>query len=162
MTPLAISEALETRKGGQFVTVFISRPAHLRAQWKGILDIQKHSRVQVQLASYANRKAVKEAVASGTRDAPELPKHISHVETIGNVRFWIGKNGKTYFPYPVIGGNTTSEYTKDGKPITVESLKAHCYCLASEFPNRPTVEALADKGQVPFIGVTVENIKDIR
>lgn len=159
MTPLEISTALESRKGGQFVTVFISRPAHLRAAFKG-MDIRKNSRVQVQLASYANRKAVKEAVEAGTRDAPELPSHISHVETIGNVRFWKGKNGKTYFPYPVIGGNTTSEYVQNGNVVDAESIRQ--FCLASEFPNRASVETLAERGQVPFIGVTVENIKDIK
>jgi hypothetical protein len=159
MTPHEISDALETRKGGQFVTVFISRPAHLRAAFAH-MNIRKISRVQLQLADYANRAPVKEAVENGTREAPVLPKHISHVETIGNVRFWIGFNGKTYLPYPVIPGNTTTEYTMNGKVVTADVIKS--YCLASEFPNRPSVEALAERGQVPFIGVTVENVMDIR
>lgn len=160
MSPQAIAQALDDRKAGQFVTVFINRKAHLRKQWE-MLDIRKISRIQIQLSSYANRAPVKEAIENGTRDAPQLPKHISHITTIGNVRFWVGHNGKIYFPYPLIDTNTSSEYLMNGKPITVDALKAHCYCLASEFPNRPSKESLAERGQVPFVGVSVEHITAI-
>ena len=157
----AIIEALEGKKKGGFYTVETQRPAKMR---KGVtLNIEKHSTVQGMLADYANRAAVKLAVQDGTRDEPELPTWVEKVEKLGAneaVKFWIGKEGQVYLPVTLTGNQPQSEWLLDGKKVDVEEIRE--YLLASEFPKRTDKDELADKGQVPFMAVKIENIVSVR
>lgn len=165
MTKIEIIEALKKSPKGTFATLEIVRPVKLlkSAEAQGI-KIEKKSIVQVRLANYSAMRAVREAEKNEEREAPRLPSHISHVETVEGVKFWHGKNGQLYLPYPVDGNQPISEYFADG--VKVESSTVKPYALASEFPERGTLKEekaeSAKKFQAPFIAVKLENIAAIR
>lgn len=155
-----IIAAIGSRQAGGFASVIVNRPAKLRKAYEGE-NIRKRSRIAIQLANYANRKPVREAVESGEREAPQLPGHIDRAEVIGGVRFWIGKNGKVYLPVPLAGegGQAKAEWLVNGEPATLESIAAKL--LASETASRPSKETVESKGQAQFIGIGLENIESI-
>lgn len=152
MTTNQIAEALANTRKGQFFSVTIQRPAKV---FKGVTDtIVKTTTVTAQNADYAARAAVREAVESGDREAPVLPSFVTNVVVIDGVKFWEGKNG-FYLPVPVTNhGNPV--WTRNGVEVKKEDISD--LLLASEKSEPVSKDDLADKGQVPFIAVNVDNI----
>ena len=157
MTVHEIASILSAKHGGSFYTLNTARPAKVR---KGVESaIVKHSVLQGMMADYSARKAVREAVQSGDRDAPEMPAWAESVE-IGGVRFWRNvKTGAHYLPVVLSGNSSRSEWTMDGKAVTLDDIRE--LLLASETAPKPDKAELADRGQVPFIAVGVDNITAI-
>lgn len=155
MDAASISKALETRRQGSFFSLTMKR---LAKTLKGVTEvIEKETTMAGQLCDYSARAAVKNAIAEGERDAPELPSHISHSFKEGNVKFWAGKNGKTYLPMPLAGNNTKVTWYLGGEPVDYKTVEP--YLLAADKPKeRKDKEELAELGQVPFVGIDIENI----
>lgn len=151
-----ITEALSQREAGQVYTVEMMRPAKVR---KGTsFDIQKHSVFQGQFCDYANREPVKSAIESGVRGEPELPGHISHSFVQDGVRFWQGNNGEVYLPVVLFNsGNTKVTWYRNG--VEVNKNDVAMFLLASETSNP---KDNTDKGQVPFVGINIKHLLDIR
>lgn len=157
MTANEIATILSAKSAGTFYTLVTRRPAKVR---KGVADdIVKVSTLQGMLTDYARRKAVREAVASGERDAPELPKHIAESFELNGVRFWRGHNGREYLPVPLTGNAARSRWERNGAEVTLDEIRD--LLLASETAARPDKDELADKGQVPFIAIGVENVEAV-
>jgi hypothetical protein len=151
----AIVEALANKKPGQFFSVEIRRAAKVL---KGVTeDIEKLTKMTGQLCDYSARGPVKTAIAEGTRDAPELPSHIASSFREGNVKFWEGKNGKIYLPMPLSGNHSTVVWFLNGVEVPYDDVEG--YLLAADKPKkRPDAAELAEKGQVAFAGVDIDNI----
>lgn len=159
MEKIDLIRALVARNKGTSLSVVVNRPAKLRKAASG-LDIRKRSRFSLQLASYAARKPVKQAVEAGDRQAPELPSWVSHAEDIGNgLRFWIGKNGQIYLALPRFGSKAESEWLENGKPVPQSKVAA--YLLASETRKRESKEETEAKGQAGFNAIKLENIEAV-
>ncbi len=160
MNKSEILAALSNRAPGQVATVTVERAGKVRAQFKG-LSLFKRSTFQIQLASYANRAPVREAVANGDREAPELPVWIESSEMTSNgIRFWHGKTGSDYLAMPRFGDKATAEWILDGKAVDLETVKP--FLLASEYAEKPSKSEVEDKGQAMFNAITLSNITDIR
>ena len=158
MTTEQIASILSAKRGGTFYTVTVNRPAKVR---KGVSDtIIKRSVMQGMMADYANRKAVREAVESGDRDAPEMPAWAESIE-INGVRFWRNRNsGAEYLPVCITGNNARTTWFRNGAEVALEEIAEAL--LASEIKPRQDKDELADKGQVPFVAVTVGNIESVQ
>lgn len=157
MDAASIAKALEGRKPGSFFSVTVRRPAKVR---KGTTEvIEKMTVMTGQLCDYAARAAVKNAVADGERDAPELPSHISHSFKEGNVKFWQGNNGEVYLPMPMAGKSTVTWFL-GGEPVDYSEVEP--YLLAADKPKpHKTKEELAELGQVAFSATSLKNIIDV-
>ena len=155
MDAVSISQALEGRKQGSFFSITMKR---LAKTLKGVTEVvEKETTMTGQLCDYSARAAVKNAVAEGERDAPELPSHISNTFNVGGVKFWQGNNGAVYLPMPLAGNKSKTTWYLGGEPV--EYAEVEPYLLASDKPKeRKGKEELAEIGQVPFVGVNVENI----
>lgn len=158
MRTAAIAEAISKKQKGQWMTLDIRRPAKVR---KGVeAAIEKLSTVQgMASVDYARRTAVLAAVEAGNREAPELPSWLEESFILEDVRFWRGKTGKECLPVCVTKHLNTT-WLLNGVEVDFESIKS--MLLASEYPKKVGKEELEQKGQVPFIGVGVENIAAIR
>jgi len=158
MNAAQIAEEISRKQKGQFFTLEVRRPAKTR---KGVEDkIEKLSIIQGQASvDYSKRKAVREAVEAEERAAPELPSWITESFLEGEVRFWRGKEGQEYLPVCTVGKQKNT-WLKNGEKVDFEDIKDQV--LAAEYPKKVDVEAMAEKGQVPFNGIKVENIKAIR
>jgi len=159
MDAVSISKALEGRKQGSFFSITMRRPAKTL---KGVTEVvEKQTVMTGQLCDYSARAAVKNAVAEGEREAPELPSHISHSFTEGGVKFWMGKNGSVYLPMPLAGNKSKVTWFLGGEPV--EYAEVESFLLASDKPKeRKDKDELAELGQVPFVGINVENILEVR
>lgn len=157
MDAVSISQALEGRKQGSFFSITMKR---LAKTLKGVTEVvEKQTIMTGQLCDYSARAAVKNAVAEGERDAPELPSHISHSFTEGGVKFWQGKNGSVYLPMPLAGKSKVTWFL-GGEQVDYSEVEP--YLLASDKPKeRKDKDELAELGQVPFVGVNVENILEV-
>lgn len=150
-----IAQILSQREAGQVFTVEMIRPAKVR---KGTAqDIKKHSVFQGQHCDYANRSPVREAIEAGVRSEPELPGHIAYSFTENGVRFWQGKNSEVYLPVVVFDSHKKSTWYSNG--VEVPKSDIAMYLLASE-TSKPKDNT--DKGQVPFVGINIKHILDIR
>lgn len=151
----SIAQSISERGLGQMFTVEMIRPAKVRS---GVaIDIQKHSVFQGQHCDYANRTPVREAVEAGVRSEPELPRHISHSFIVDGVRFWQGFNNEIYLPVVLFGGNSKTTWYRNSQPV--EKTDIAMYLLASENTER---KDNTDKGQVPFVGINIQNILSIQ
>jgi membrane carboxypeptidase/penicillin-binding protein PbpC len=157
MDAVSISKALEGRKTGAFFSIKMKRPAKLLAAFKNLV-VDKESTMTGQL-DYSARAAVKNAVADGERAAPELPSHIKESFMVGNVKFWRGNTDKVYLPMPLSGAKPKVQWYLDGEPC--DKADVEMYLQASEKSKPQDKEELADKGQVPFVGISVENILEV-
>lgn len=156
MNTQEISQALADKKNGTIFTFTTRRPAKIRKS-AGDVNIEKVAVMQGMVGTqYADRKPVREAVANGERDEVELPSHIQESFQVGKTRFWRGNNGKEYLPVCITGNKSQVTWLLDGEEVEFDAIKDHL--LASEYAKSPSKEELADKGQVPFIGITVDNI----
>jgi hypothetical protein len=150
-----IAQILSQREAGQVFTVEMIRPGKVR---KGTAqDIQKHSVFQGQHCDYANRSPVREAIEAGVRGEPELPGHIAYSFQENGVRFWQGKNSEVYLPVVVFDSHKKSTWYSNG--VEVPKSDIAMYLLASE-TSKPKDNT--DKGQVPFVGINIKHILDIR
>ena len=157
MTTIEIANALASKSAGQFFTIRTRRDGKVR---KGTADsIQKVSTMQGMLTDYARRKAVREAVESGERDAPELPKHIAESFTEGGVRFWRGHNGKVYFPVCLTGNAPKSQWYRNGAEVTLDDIREAL--LASETAPRPDKTETEERGQALFVAVGIESVEAV-
>lgn len=155
MTIEQIAQTLSQRGAGEIFTVEMIRPAKVR---KGVSqDIKKHSVFQGQHCDYANRSPVREAIEAGVRDEPQLPGHIAYSFQEDGVRFWQGKNGEVYLPVVIFDGHNKTTWYSNGAEVAKSDIAM--YLLASE-NSKPKDNT--DKGQVPFVGINVQNILDIR
>lgn len=161
MTIEEIANALANRDKGQFASVVVNRPAKLRKTFAGE-NLRKRSKLTIQLADYARRAPVQQAVEAGDREAPSLPPYVASAFYVDGVRFWQGKNGKVYFPAPLAGeaGQAKVEWLENGQPVALESI-AH-KLLASETAKRPSKAETEAKGQAQFVGIGLENVESIR
>lgn len=158
LTPEAIAAAIEGRGKGQYYSLVMRRPGKLRKS-AGDMNIVKESRVTGQLADYSHRSSVRTAVEEGERDAPELPGYVERVSYIGNVKFWHGRNGKTYLPVTVAQSHTAQWYWNDA-PVEIATIAE--YLLASETAERESKAEIEEKGQAQFFAVSLDNIASIR
>ena len=153
-----ITRILEDKKRGTFFTLTTRRPAKT---FKGTTQVvEKQSTFQAILAEYGGMKSVREAVAEGERDAPELPSYVKEVFKVGGVKFWRGHNGQIYLPLPVNGNPPKVQWFLDGAEADKNDVAA--LLLASEKATMPTKAELAEKGQAPFVSVNIENIIEIK
>lgn len=159
MTRQEIASILAGRAPGAMLTLSMVRPAKLRAAFKG-QDISKASQFAMQLASYANRAPVKQAVGEGERDAPTTPAWVVNVEREANgLTFWHKADGTQYLALPRFGDKARAQWFKDGQPVELEDIKH--MLLASEYAERNTKAEVEDKGQAMFNIVTLDNITQI-
>jgi len=111
-------------------------------------------------SEYANLPAVRTAITAGTREEPVLPKHIKQSVVIGGTRFWEGHAGKFYLPVPLSDIPTQTKWFLDEgegyKHVPYADVEG--FLLASEKPQPRDKESLAEKGQAPFVAISVENI----
>jgi hypothetical protein len=150
-----ISQILSQRGAGQAFTVEMIRPGKVR---KGTAqDIQKHSVFQGQHCDYANRSPVREAIEAGVRGEPELPGHVAYSFVEDGVRFWQGKNSEVYLPVVIFDGHNKVTWYSNGVEVSKSDIAM--YLLASE-NSKPKDNT--DKGQVPFVGINIKHILDIR
>lgn len=159
MNTATIAAEISKKQKGQFFTLEILREAKTR---KGVgVEILKRSVCQgMASVDYARRTAVMAAVEAGNREAPQLPSWIEESFTSEEgVRFWRGKNGKEYLPV-CITKHLNTVWIVNGQEVPFDTIKE--FLLASEYPKKVDKEELEEKGQVPFIGVGVENIAAIR
>lgn len=158
-----IIKALATRQAGGALSIVVNRPAKVLKALAGEAgEIRKVSRYSLQLASYARRQPVREAVESGEREAPKLPAWVERSEKLGNgLNFWIGKNRKQYLALPVFGdkGSARVEWLRDGRPV--EKIEIARFLLASELADHPSKSETEEKGQAQFNAITLENIAEI-
>jgi hypothetical protein len=161
MTITEIVQALSSKKKGTIFTYVIARPAKTRAKYVGDA-ITKTSVAQGMVGTdYANRKAVKEGVEDGIRDEVELPSHIVESFIMDGIRFWRGKSGDIYLPVCATGNRSQTSWQIGGVDTTLDEIKD--VLLSSEYAKKtPTKDDLAEKGQVPFLAVKIENIAEIR
>ena len=156
MNTKEISQALADKKNGTIFTFTTRRPAKIRKS-AGDMNIEKMAVMQGMVGTqYADRKPVREAVANGEREEVELPSHIAETFNVDGTRFWRGNNGKEYLPVCITGNKSQVTWLLDGAEVDFDAIKEHL--LASEYAKSPSKEELADKGQVPFIGIAVDNI----
>lgn len=152
-----IASILSARQRGTFATLTVNRAAKVRKAFEN-LDIRKESKIQFQIGvDYANRQPVRDAIANGKREAPELPAYVASVEEINGVRFWNHTNGNVSLPLPQ-GGNgvTRSQWLLNGQPVEESEIAG--MLLASEQTNKQTKEQAAEKGQALFNTIKLENI----
>lgn len=162
-----IINALAARQAASFCRVVVNRPVEVLsklAEQAG--DIRKETEYKLQLAIYARRKPVKDAVDAGQRDAPELPSHIAKAEIAGNgLKFWIGHSGQEYLALPVFGDNANFKvkWTRNGKPVKVESIVGYLTSAEKREITRASTEKLEkeSQGQAVARGVKLENVKEI-
>lgn len=153
----AIASLLNSKNAGQLFSITVRRAAKC---FKGTEDlVEKESKFQGQLCDYSARNAVKTAVEAGDRNAPELPSHILTGFKIGEVRFWRGKNGTDYLLIPINGNKAKVQWYLNGNPVAYSKVSE--FLLASEKVTKKTKEELADKGQVPFVCVKVDNVTNV-
>jgi hypothetical protein len=158
MDAASIAKALENKKAGSFFSVKMRK---LAKTFKGVAEVvEKESIMTGQLCDYSARFAVKNAVAEGERDAPELPSHIKNSFTVGSVRFWQGKNGSVYLPMPLAGNKTKVQWYLGGNPVEYSEVEP-LLTSADKPKERKDRDELAEIGQVPFVGINVENILEI-
>lgn len=154
-----ISQALDAKQRGTIFTLVTRRPAKIRKS-AGDMNIEKVAIMQGMVGTqYADRKPVREAVENGERDAVELPGHIRESFQVGKTRFWRGNNDNEYLPVCITGNKSQVTWLLDGEEVSFEEIKDHL--LASEYAKSPSKDDLAEKGQVPFVGINVENIQAI-
>lgn len=159
MDAVSISKALEGRQTGTFFSITMRRPAKT---FKGVTEvIEKMTIMTGQLCDYSARAAVKNAVADGERDAPELPSHISHSFKEGNVKFWQGNSGKIYLPMPLAGNKSKVTWFMGGEVVDYATVEPYL-TSADRQKEHKTKEELAEVGQVPFVGIDIENILEVR
>ncbi len=154
-----IAKALNQKPKGTIFTYTIGRKAKTRKSYDGAEIIKKSVAQGMVGTDYANRKPVREAVENGERDAPELPSHIAETFTVDGIKFWRGSNGNVYFPVCATGNKPQTQWLIDGESVDLDEIKD--FLLASEYAKSPSKEDLADKGQVPFVAVNIENIEAI-
>ena len=159
MDAVAIANALADKKAGQFYTLKMRREAKTFKTYSGD-TIEKETTMQGILCDYANRAPVKNAVADGMRDEPELPSHIQSSFKIGNVNFWAGKNGKTYLTVCATGNSPKVQWYLGG--IECKKSDVLPFLLASENSEPKDKDELADEGQAVFFGIDVTNILEVR
>lgn len=159
MDATSIAKALENRKPGSFFSVKMRKVAKT---FKGVTEVvEKESTMTGQLCDYSARAAVKNAVNEGERDAPELPSHIENSFMEGSVKFWQGKTGTVYLPMPLAGNKTKVQWYLGGNPV--EYAEVEPYLTSADKPKeRKDKDELAEIGQVPFVGINIENILEVR
>lgn len=161
MNAQQIIKQIGDRQAGGVASIVVNRPGKIRKKLAAEAgDIRKVSRFAVQIAGYAKRAPVKQAVASGEREAPQTPAWVESVETMPNgLRFWTGKNGKRYLAIPRFGESAKVEWKRNGE--TVPESDVAPFLLASETAKRPSRAETEAKGQAQFVAVTLDNIAEI-
>jgi hypothetical protein len=157
MTREEIIKAVAHNKGGMF-TVQVDRPAKLKKAFENT-DLRVHSSMQLQKAGYGRIKAVREAVESGEREAPQLPKWINPatVRVEHGLRFGQHWNGTEYLMQPLFDGNkTTKFFVLNGEKIQLDYIKD--MVLSDEYREKPSKQDLAKKGQAPCVSIKLTNI----
>lgn len=153
-----IAEKLEGRKAGSFFSLTTHRAVKTFKGCESI--IEKESIMQGMLCEYSNRAAVKDGVEDGIREEPELPTWVKEKFKLGNCNFWLGNTGEVYLCVPLTGNEPKAKWFMDGEECNYADVEP--FLLASEKPKRVSKDELAEKGQVPFCGINVKNIIDVR
>lgn len=164
MDKQSIIERLATRKKNLCVRIIVDRPAEVYKKLIGEAgEIRKRSAYSLQLADYASRAPVRAAVEAGERSAPELPAWVERSETTENgIKFWIGKNGKTYLVLPVFGSKNSAkvQWTRNGVKVSKQEI-AH-FLTAKETAVRPDKSETESNGWAEFNAITLENIAHLK
>lgn len=159
-----ITERLSARRKGTCVRIIVDRPAETYKKLASEAgEIRKRTAYSVQLASYANRQPVRDAVASGEREAPTLPAWVARTEDAGNgLRFWFHANGTAYLALPVFGDKSRArvQWTRNGAKVQKNEIEK--FLTAKETAAVPSAAELAEKGQAPFNTIKLENIANLR
>jgi hypothetical protein len=161
MTKKQIEKALGKRAAGSFCVVTVARPMATRASCPH--EITKRTQYRFQLTTYARREPVARGVATGQRDAPELPPWIKRSEILKNgLKFWHGHNGQVYLALPVFGdgGKFKSEFFIDGEVATKR--KVNKFLTAAEKRNLEKVKTEKIEREAKFQamarGVKLEHV----
>lgn len=154
-----IMSVIAGRQAGTMFSIVVDRPAKLRAAFKAE-NIRKRSSYALQLASYANRAPVKNAVATKDRAAPQTPAWVEAVEKSKNgLTFWKHSNGQEYLALPVFGEKVKSHWTENGEKVDVATIAAKL--LGSETKPRPAKVEVEAEGWAQFNAIKLENIASI-
>jgi hypothetical protein len=163
MDKQSLIETLAARKGGTVAWISYSGiPSGLNAAAKREGRIQKESFIPVQLASYENRKAVRDAIAAGERETPALPAWLEYVEPVAGGAYIARhkENGTLYFRAPKMNIATKpARYFMDGAEIEFEKIQS--FFTASALAPKKSKEDLNEVGQDEFRGVKLENIQAV-
>lgn len=157
MTPQQIANHLSNRPKGSIFQIVSRRLAKTKKDVSAI--IEKESRIQFQLAEYANTANVKSGIQSGEREKPQLPKGVKETFNIELCKFYRMFNGNECFGGPISGNKPKSVFYKNGKIVSVEEIKDDL--LASELAEKKTKSELAEVHQSPFAMVSCSNIVSI-
>jgi hypothetical protein len=164
MDAQTLIETLATRHAGGIAWIqYNGIPSGLNASAKREGRIIKSSLIPIQLASYENRAAVKQAVASGEREAPQIPDYLEFVSNVAGGAY-IARHkgtGKLSLRAPMMNVVTSpATYTLDGVEVPFDSIKS--YFTASALAEKPTKADFNEKGQDLFRGVNLENIVAVK
>ena len=157
MTKEAIIDVLGGLRGGAFTTVYTDRPAKVRKSYSGP-EIRKIGAMQFHAkAVYANTKVVKEAVAEGTREAPERQPWVEEVEVVNGVEFW--RKGTQWYLTVLPVRPLPSTWTLGGVEVPKDDIRD--YLLAEDAKDTDysaEKEAKAEVGQAMFNIFKLENV----
>ena len=157
MKKAEIIKAMAARKGGQFFTLNVKRQAKKLKAYNEE-NLEKQSMITCQLASYARRQPVMSAIQAGVRDTPKTPQWVQKVEKIGELTFWQHSNGQEYLAAPMISSHKVA-WLENGVITDLAHIKNKLQKV--ETTKKPSKAELAQKGQVRFVAVKLENILDI-
>ena len=152
-----IIDVLGTCRGGTIVTGHFDRPAKVKKKYEGP-EIRKQSVLQFLVkAEYCNTKAVKEAIAEGTRNEPETPAWVEEVLVNSGVKFW--RKGEQWYLVVVPVKPLPGTWTLDGKVVPKDEIREFLLADDAKDTDYSTEkEARADQGQSMFNAVKVENV----
>ena len=150
MKAIELATAIAAMQGGSFHQFELSKAIKLKD--KSIAEKQSSFSGQVK-TTYANGAKVKEEIAAGLRDAPELPAWAESVE-IGTVRFIRHKgNGKLYLPIkPNSNGKRTSKVILNGKELSKEEKESLLYAK----------DKSSGKESPEWVTICTDNIERVR
>lgn len=157
MTSDQIAKRLSIRQFGGFYSVTSRRLCKTRKGTTSV--IEKESVYQGILAEYSARKAVKEGIQSGEREAPHLPSGMKECFYKDKSKFFRSFADQEYLGVTISGNKPKSQYYKDGKPVDKSEIISDL--LASELAPKKSKSELAENNQAEFIIVKVENVVSV-
>lgn len=162
MKKQAIIQAVKAVPSTLFATVCVDRElTYLKKHAEGMPRIFKRTAYRVQNnINYANRRAVKEAVAAGKREAVKDPAWKGTRFIDGVMLKYHKTKGTEYLPLNVICILHVEYYREGGEPVSIEAVKM-LPLVAKDKPKSVDRKAMQAKGQDFHLTPTLENVFSI-